>query len=836
MRRPPPPQQHAPPSEAEWSKVFAADGRPYWYNRKTGQTTWLDPTPRFPQPAPLSTPPNNGVWMQHRADDGRIYYYNSITKKTQWEPPPGFAANQPPSAPPGTSRTPQIANAAASSGAAPLPPGWVEHRSNDGRVYYFHSSTRETRWSRPTDSHLAKRPRESQQLLPATNVPQMAPSYTESEWAEHRTPDGKVYYYNKRTRETTWTKPSQMVGPALKKARTDARDLREIVASKKPKKADTSKKRVVRRPRSRDGKALTDRQAEAYFLKRAEIRKTKSQTEEKSFLHEQSLTPNSCQRYFYDLLKEKGIDSQSSWLEVMSECSSDPRYTLISTYGKRKEAWSKYCDKQKKFERNREILRVRSASEDFLALLEESFKNEPYDISHLNRCRRENVRAMEDDPRFGIVEERSRMNLVRAYFNERVRKGIVERKARRKKAIEFISAELEKRIHPALLPAQQGNDKNLGMKDDRETTTEDSEMKPEISSSHPAGGIHPIFTDATPFRELRRFVFDFDKDQDLDEDDVARLIRHFKKKVDDLVQWKRAKEKEILKAKQRASRADFRAGVERMILGGKIPPSARWKDVSVMIGKEDFAKPESELAASPMDLFEDAIAMFEQIIHKHREEFRRILKDASVEISEETTVEILQKIEPLKEYFKDKEPVVIDALIADRKRKEKRKRQKEREAAEEEYRNFLSRTLTSTDQSFDSMPKSWKEDPSFVQAQTQLGEARTRELYEVLMLSMRAREEHVAKRKYESTLESAELAKLQEMGATKRARISANHSPLPFVPEPPREEEDGWAAAVSAKPLSEAEKAEQREKRKREILGALKDKRKIVELGPKETK
>eukprot|EP00178_Gracilaria_changii_P024208 TRINITY_DN729_c0_g1_i1.p1 TRINITY_DN729_c0_g1~~TRINITY_DN729_c0_g1_i1.p1 ORF type:complete len:851 (+),score=132.26 TRINITY_DN729_c0_g1_i1:4881-7433(+) len=835
MRRPPT-QQQPSPSETEWTKVYSADGRPYWYNRTTGHTTWVDPTPRFPRSSPLPTPTDAGAWMQHRTDDGRVYYFNSITKKTQWEPPPAFAASQTPKPAPEVPPTPQIPNATSVPTTAPLPPGWVEHRTSDGRVYYFHSTTRETRWDRPSNTILTKRPREPPRLSSAPSTAPKAPNVNGSEWVEHRTPDGKVYYYNRRTRETTWTKPGQIAAPPLKKSRTDGGDFGGHVASEKHKKADTAKKRVVRRPRSRDGKALTDRQAEAYFLKRAEIRKTKSQTEQTEFTAEESLSPSSCQRHFYDLLKEKGFTAKSSWLEVMSGCSSDPRYALISSYGKRKDAWIKYCDKEKKAEGRREILRVRRASEDLLALLGECFKNEPYDVPNLNRCRRENVLAMEDDPRFSAVEERSRMNLVRAFFNARVRDGRAEREKRRKKAIDAVSSELERRIHPALLPVQPEKDKNPTMENERKTGNGASGETSEEVSSRPNAGVHPTLTDATPYRELRKFAFELDKDHDLDEEDVARIIRHFKKKVDALVQRKRSKEKEILKAKQRSCRADFRAGVEKMILSGKIPPTARWKDVSMIIGKEDFAKPESELAASPMDLFEDAIAMFEQSIHKRREEFRRILKDSNVEISEETTVETLQNIEPLKVYLKSMEPIVIDALIEDRKRKEKRKRQKEREAAEEDYRDFLSRTLTSTEQSYDSMPQSWKEDPSLVHANAQLGEARTRELYELQMLSMRAREGHMTKRKFETTLDSGALASLSEMGATKRVRISANHSPLPFETEPPNEEEDGWAAAVSAKPLSEAEKAEQRERRKREILGALKDKRKIVELSAKETK
>jgi hypothetical protein len=33
-------------------------------------------------------------------------------------------------------------------------------------------------------------------------------------WQEHRTPDGRVYYYNALTKVTQWTKPEDLMSPA----------------------------------------------------------------------------------------------------------------------------------------------------------------------------------------------------------------------------------------------------------------------------------------------------------------------------------------------------------------------------------------------------------------------------------------------------------------------------------------------------------------------------------------------------------------------------------------------------------------------------------------------
>jgi pre-mRNA-processing factor 40 len=32
-------------------------------------------------------PPPAGTWQEHRTQDGRIYYYNTVTRVTQWTKP-----------------------------------------------------------------------------------------------------------------------------------------------------------------------------------------------------------------------------------------------------------------------------------------------------------------------------------------------------------------------------------------------------------------------------------------------------------------------------------------------------------------------------------------------------------------------------------------------------------------------------------------------------------------------------------------------------------------------------------------------------------------------------
>lgn len=51
-------------------------------------------------------------------------------------------------------------------------------------------------------------------VTPATaGAPEPEPDVQEqaAQWAEHRTPEGKSYYHNSRTQQTTWDRPQALV-------------------------------------------------------------------------------------------------------------------------------------------------------------------------------------------------------------------------------------------------------------------------------------------------------------------------------------------------------------------------------------------------------------------------------------------------------------------------------------------------------------------------------------------------------------------------------------------------------------------------------------------------
>ena len=72
--------------------------------------------------------------------------------------------------------------------------GWVEHLSHDGRKYYYNTFTQQTTWEKPAELKTLK------EKILAT-----------CPWKEFKSDDGKPYYYNENTKQSVWVKPQELI-------------------------------------------------------------------------------------------------------------------------------------------------------------------------------------------------------------------------------------------------------------------------------------------------------------------------------------------------------------------------------------------------------------------------------------------------------------------------------------------------------------------------------------------------------------------------------------------------------------------------------------------------
>ncbi|KAH7923840.1 HECT-domain-containing protein [Leucogyrophana mollusca] len=147
------------PLPSGWERRFDERGRPYYVDHGRRITTWIRPTtaqttaqrPRtasgpIAQPAIAPSSTSSGPyadvplplgWEERRTPEGRPYFVDHRTRSTTWTDPRTSQV------------TPSAVSATANANLGPLPSGWEMRLTSTGRVYFVDHNTRTTSWDDP---------------------------------------------------------------------------------------------------------------------------------------------------------------------------------------------------------------------------------------------------------------------------------------------------------------------------------------------------------------------------------------------------------------------------------------------------------------------------------------------------------------------------------------------------------------------------------------------------------------------------------------------------------------------------------------------------------------
>lgn len=295
------------------------------------------------------------------------------------------AASVQPTGPPGVDTTAAAPGTAGTTNGSPLEDApkkksvWTEHKSLDGKTYYYNTETKQSTWEKPDD---LKSPVE--QML------------SKCPWKEYKSDTGKPYYYNSQTKESRWTKPKDLedleamikaeengtveVAPCTITAPvvqtdntaamvtvTEAETLVAVseeqqqqsqAAAHQPAEVNTADTPVAVSESSAAPEATAS--AEAPKEERPELQKKtyKWNTKEEAKLA------------FKELLKEKGVSSNSSWEQAMKQIINDPRYSALPKLSEKKQAFNAYKVQTEKEEKEEARIKYKESKETFQRFLE----------------------------------------------------------------------------------------------------------------------------------------------------------------------------------------------------------------------------------------------------------------------------------------------------------------------------------------------------------------------------------------------------------------------------------------------------------------------------------
>ncbi|XP_022536095.2 pre-mRNA-processing factor 40 homolog A isoform X1 [Astyanax mexicanus] len=303
-------------------------------------------------------------------------------------PPRMPAATMQPTGPPGVSpadnanAAPGTTSAAANDSSPDDQPKkksvWTEHKSLDGKTYYYNTETKQSTWEKPDE---LKSPAE--QML------------SKCPWKEYKSDTGKPYYYNSQSKESRWTKPKELEDlEAMIKAEENGNT--DVVApgTAPPLAAQTDTAVAMAAVAEADATIATaaaEEQLSQMPMQGAEVSSdaTMTSTEDTPVIETPASNDSSkeerpelvkkvykwntkeeAKQAFKELLKEKGVSSNASWEQAMKLIINDPRYSALPKLSEKKQAFNAYKVQTEKEEKEEARIKYKESKETFQRFLE----------------------------------------------------------------------------------------------------------------------------------------------------------------------------------------------------------------------------------------------------------------------------------------------------------------------------------------------------------------------------------------------------------------------------------------------------------------------------------
>ncbi|PSC74832.1 pre-mRNA-processing 40A [Micractinium conductrix] len=473
--------------------------------------------------------------------------------------------------------------AAAGPGGA-IKPEWTEHNAPDGRKYYYNNRTKQSSWEKPEE---LKTPQEraaaAAAAAPATAAPAAAPAGAASSWKEHTAPDGRKYYHNRMTKESRWTMPDEMkvaLGLPTGGPAAGAPGAAPAAAAAAGKPAEAGKPA-----------------AEAQVVK-LEANGAGAASWLQTGATPHYATTAEAKDAFKQLLGDAGIVSGMSWDETMRLIVGDRRYGALKTLGEKKAAFNEWVQQRKREEAEEARQRRMQAKEGFYALLDDC------DDLKGSSGRPKFSRArdlLELDPRWQAVDSsKEREELFEDWVDEKER--------------------ADKEARKAELKRKRGAFKDL------------LERSSFVQSD-------------TSWRKAQdRLVGEPEYDSLVKVDRLEVFEEHMKE-----LERKEREAKETAKEERRRAERQNRDAF-RVLLGkhraeGIINAATRWREYLPIIKEEEayVAVEKNASGSRPKELFQDVLEEMEAEYGQQREKLKAAVKERGIEVGQGSALDAFKE-------------------------------------------------------------------------------------------------------------------------------------------------------------------------------------------------
>ncbi|KAF5450039.1 hypothetical protein F2P56_030420 [Juglans regia] len=373
----------------------------------------------------------------------------------------GTLRMQPELPPPGIDNRKNVEEVGTQDGAAVKEQldAWTAHKTEAGVVYYYNAVTGESTYDKPLGF---KGEHDKVHVQP---TPVSTTSILGTDWVLVTTSDGKKYYYNSKTKISSWQIPSEVTelkkkqdgehsislphanlstekgsapislnAPAISTGGRDAMALKALAVPGSSSALDMIKKKlqdsgspITSSPNPApsgiaaselNGSRAVDTTVKGLQsedsrdkLKDANGDGNMSDSSSDSEDADSGPTKEECIIQFKEMLKERGVAPFSKWEKELPKIVFDPRFKAIPSYSARRSLFEHYVKTRAEEERKEKRAAQKAAIEGFKQLLGEASE----DIDH-NTDYQTFRKKWGADPRFEVLDRKDREHLL----NERV--------------------------------------------------------------------------------------------------------------------------------------------------------------------------------------------------------------------------------------------------------------------------------------------------------------------------------------------------------------------------------------------------------------------------------
>ncbi|KAJ3236316.1 hypothetical protein HDU81_010905 [Chytriomyces hyalinus] len=418
----------------------------------------------------------------------------------------------------------------------------------------------------------------------------------ESDWISHTKPDGKVYYYNKVTHQSTWDKPDELKTPLERALAASPWKEYKTEDGRKYYSNSATKETVWKVPA--EYQAIIDSHEIVVPLPQMDTIPHVPSTAAAAHVQMNFETKEEAEVAFKEMLEAAGVGIDWTWEQTMRHVINKPMYRSLKTLAERKAAFQEFVDDKRR--------KIKKAEEEKLAFERDTLfgllGQMGADLNtHLRYKKFSETFA--DDEAFLSIDANRRVALFEEFMIEFRKKEAEEKRALRRENIERFKHILK--TTPSITCTTTWNEAQ------------------HLWASHP-DFLPPSPNSVNPLHSMEAI-------------DILVTFEDHMKQLEAAFMENLEKQKAAERRVERKNRDAFRTLLDRLVADGVIHMNAKWKDVVPFLqGEKALEDMLGQGGSSPLELFWDVIVALEDKYLPVRKEVMEVVRANGIQVTVQT--------------------------------------------------------------------------------------------------------------------------------------------------------------------------------------------------------